>query len=258
MPLFDTLAAFTGVGVGPLLAAMVITAVAATVQGTVGMGFGLISVPTLAMLDPRLSPVPQVILALPLVIGMLWSERHGVDWAGFGQIVLGRLPGAALGALLVEYFARAHLELMMAAIIGLAVAIAVRNSRATAMADAPPPSAALRFAAGWVSGTSSYVASIGGPPIALLYRNAGGPTLRATLAAVFLVGLSITIVSRTAAGHIGVGDVRVAAALVPFVVLGFVVSRTLRGRVEGRWLRTAVLAISGLAALALGARNLVG
>lgn len=257
MPFFDTLVAFTGVELVPMLAAIVITAIAATIQGTVGLGFGLISVPSLAMLDPRLSPVPQLLIAFPLVIGMLWSERHGVDRSGFGQIVLGRLPGAGLGYLLVEYFDRSSLELAIAAIIGMAVVVAVRNSRARS-GPATPPSGALRFAAGWVSGTSSYVASIGGPPIALLYRNAQGPTLRATMAAVFLVGLTLTLVSRTAAGHIARGDVHVALVLAPSVVVGLLASRALRGRVEGPWLRTAVLVISGAAALALAARNLMG
>lgn len=257
MSLLDPLVAFTGVGAGPLLVAMVVTAIAATLQGTVGLGFGLVSVPLLAMLDPRLSPVPQMLVVIPLVLSMAWAERGGIDWSGFGQIVLGRLPGATLGYLLVEYIDRRGLELTIAVLIGMAVLVAVRNNR-RAPEGGPPPSGGLRFLAGWASGTSSYVAGIGGPPIALLYRNATGPTLRATLAAVFAVGLTITLTSRTAAGHISAGDLRVALVLLPFVVIGLKVSQVLKPRVEGPRLRNAVLVISGAAAVALAVRTLVG
>lgn len=257
MALLESLAGFAGVPLGPLLLAMLVTAIAAGLQGTVGIGFGLVSVPVLAMLDPRLSPVPQVMIVIPMVFGMAWNERHGIDWSGFGYIVLGRLPGATLGFILVEHIPRAGLELTIAVIIGAAVAVAVHNNRRASI-ESDTPSKGMRFAAGWVSGTSSYVASIGGPPIALLYRNASGPTLRATLAAVFAVGLCITLTSRTAAGHISLDDVRVAAALQPFVFLGLWSSRWLKPRVEGPRLRSAVLVVSGAAAVALALRTLVG
>ena len=46
----------------------------------------------------------------------------------------------------------------------------------------------------------SYVSSIGGPPLALLYRDAQGDSLRSTLAFIFAVGHVLTIphVSRLA------------------------------------------------------------
>lgn len=255
--MLDAVVAFTGVSPGALLIAMAVTAIAATLQGTVGLGFGLVSVPTLAMVDPRLSPIPQMLVILPLVLSMAWSERHGIDWTGFGQIVLGELPGAALGYLLVEHIDRAGLELAIAVLIGLAVVVAMRNADRAPEGTAPP-SGGMRFAAGWVSGTSSYVAGIGGPPIALLYRNASGPTLRGTLAAIFAVGLTITITSRTTAGHITLGDVRIALVLLPFVLLGLRLSRALKSWVEGPRLRRSVLLVSGAAALALAVRTLVG
>lgn len=260
MLIFELLSTFTGVPPGALLPAMLITAVAAALQGTVGFGFGLVSVPLLAMLDPMLSPVPQMLLAFPLTVSMAWSERRGIDWTGFGAIVLGRLPGAALGIGLVSSFDRAGLELLIAVIIGAAVLISLSGRRRPGAADeAPaPPSTGQRFAAGLASGTCSYVAGIGGPPIGLLYRDASGPTLRGTLAAVFVIGLSITLVSRTTAGHIAIDDLRVAVVLSPFMALGLASSRLLRPWVEGPRLRRAVLALSGAAAVMLAARALVG
>lgn len=250
MNLGDSLLAFTGVPLGTLAVAFVISTVAATVQGTIGFGFGLLSVPTLALLHPSLSPVPQMVIVLPMVLRMAWRERGGIDWSGFGLIIAGRFPGAAIGVLLVSLFDRAVLDLTIAGIIGAAVAAAATSASVE-------PRRVTRFGAGVLSGVTSYVAAIGGPPIALVYRDAAGPTLRATLAMVFVVGMSITLTSRTVAGQISEADLRVAAALAPSVLIGLVASRGLVGRLEGRPLRLAVLAAAGLAAVALAVRTLV-
>lgn len=248
MMLGDVFTTFTGVPVGLLVAAFVISTAAATVQGTIGFGFGLLSVPTLALLHPALSPVPQMLIVVPLVLRMAWRERGGIDWAGFWLIVGGRFPGAAIGVLLVSLFSRTVLDLVIAGIIAAAVLAAATSASVE-------PRRATRFGAGVLSGVCSYVAAIGGPPIALVYRDASGPTLRSTLAMVFMVGMSITLTSRTLAGQISEADLRVAAVLAPSVLLGMALSRLLVGRVEGPALRTAVLAAAALAAVALTVRT---
>lgn len=256
MPLLDLLTAFTGVDPLPLLVAMAVTTAAAAVQGTIGFGFGLVSVPALSLLDPRLAPVPQMLVILPLAVQMAWSERRGID-RGVGYVLLGRLPGAAIGATLVASFDRAGLELLIAGIIGAAVIGSLRPSRARHPAHAGPgPSRGLRFGAGAVSGVSSYVAGIGGPPIALAYRDAPGATLRATLAIVFTFGLTLTLSTRALAGHFTATDLRVAATLLPFVGLGVLASGPLRPRVEGPRLRTLVLLAASVSAAGLAVRAL--
>lgn len=245
----DLLTDFTGVPVGLLVAAFVISTIAATVQSTIGFGFGLLSVPTLALLHPSLSPVPQMLIVVPMVLRMAWRERGGIDWSGFWLIVGGRFPGAALGVLLVSLFSRTVLDLVIAGIIGAAVVAAATSASVEARR-------VTRFGAGVLSGVCSYVAAIGGPPIALVYRDASGPTLRSTLATIFMVGTAITLSSRTLAGQITEGDLRVAAVLAPSVLLGLAFSRGLMGRLEGRGLRSAVLGVAGLAAVALAVRTL--
>lgn len=256
MPLLDLLTDFTQIAPVPLLVAMGVTFLAATLQGTVGFGFSMLSVPVLALFDPRLAPVPQMLVALPLTLPMAIREWGGVDWRGTGWVLLGRLPGAGLGIVLVGLATQRALDLMIAGAIALAV-VAAAIRRSATEADRPS-SIPLRFGAGVASGTLSYVSAIGGPPLALLYRNASGPTLRATLAVVFSVGLCITITGRTMAGQIGWADLRVAAVLAPFVLLGVVASGRLTGKVEGDRLRGLVLLVAGGAALGLAGRALFG
>ena len=110
--------------------------------------------------------------------------------------------------------------------------------------------------AGAASGVTSLVASIGGPPIALLYRNFSGGRLRSSLNAIFAIGIVLSILLRALAGEISGDDVQLAAFLLPAALLGLWLSRFLTGRAEGRRLRTAVLVVSGFSALALLARAL--
>ncbi len=101
------------------------------------------------------------------------------------------------------------------------------------------------------------VASMGGPPAALLFKDERGPTIRATLALFFSVGLVVTVIVRAVAGKITTDDVILAVALLPALVAGYVTSSRLRGRVDARSLKPTILAISTLAAVGLLIRALV-
>ncbi|MCL1692867.1 MAG: sulfite exporter TauE/SafE family protein, partial [Actinomycetia bacterium] len=59
-----------------LITALIVTFIAAAIQGVVGMGFAMVSVPILALINPSLAPVPQLLITLPLTISMAWRERH--------------------------------------------------------------------------------------------------------------------------------------------------------------------------------------
>ena len=99
------------------------------------------------------------------------------------------------------------------------------------------------------------VSAIGGPPIALLYRNDEGPTVRANLGLVFAIGLSITISVRAAAGEVSSGEVVIGAALLPAVWLGLRASHKLIPHVDGPRLRNVIVIIAGGAAVMLLARG---
>ena len=163
--------------------AIFITIGAAAIQGTVGIGYGMVGVPLLALLDPQLAPVPQLLTVIPLTIVMAWRERMSLDLGGVGWLLAGRLPGAALGVGLLAIATQRTLDLLIGSMVIGAVLIIgfgfhVRRNRGT------------QFAAGVVSGTTSLVAAIGGPPTALIYTSSEAATLRSTLAAVFTIGAS--------------------------------------------------------------------
>jgi hypothetical protein len=232
-----------------LAVAVVVTAVAAIIQGAIGLGFAVLSVPVLSLVDPRLAPVPQLLLTVPLTFYMAWRERHAIRLKSAAWVLVGRIPGAFLGAALLAAGTARTLDL----IIGLVVLfgtivfstdITVRRTVTT------------ELAVGIVSGASGVISAIGGPPVALLYRDDHGESLRANLALIFAVGIVISIIARIAGGQISALDLVLTAILFPPLALGLYLSRRLTKYFEGRALKIAVLIICACAALGLIARAL--
>ena len=233
-------------GLDPLAVLLAIGACtfAATIQGTFGFGFAMLAVPLCAMIDPRFAPVPQALLATLLVFPMAWRERQHIEWGGVLWILLGRAPGTLLGLLLLKTASPRTLALILAgcvlsAVLALATGAAIPRNKVT------------EFIAGAVSSVGSVVSSIGGPPIALLYRGAKGPTLRASLAAVFAVGLIMTLTARGVSGEITLLDLQIAAILAPAILLALWLSGRVAHRVEGPLLSRMVLVLAAIAAVIL-------
>lgn len=230
--------------------ALLVTFVAAALQGVVGMGFALLSVPILSLIDPRLAPVPQLLITMPLTISMAWRERDHLDLTGVGWIIAGRVPGAFIGLALLAVAVGRMLDLAIAVLVLIAVAIIASGRHVTR-------NPGTEFGAGVMSGISGLVASIGGPPLALLYTEAEGPTVRSSLAAVFTVGLTFTLVARTATGNITSQDFVIAAILFPALVLGYLFSGRLTRRVSQVQIRYGLLILSTLGAIGLIIRAFV-
>ncbi|NOT43121.1 MAG: sulfite exporter TauE/SafE family protein [Acidobacteria bacterium] len=229
---------------GVLLVAAAVTALAAALQGVVGFGYAIVAVPLLSLLDPRLAPVPQILTALPLTAVTAWRERGHIDGRGAAWILVGRVPGLALGAVLVAVASTRVLDGLIGASVlaGVACLSTRAPSRRTRSIDAT---------AGALSGVAGYVSGIGGPPLALLYRHATGAIIRSTLGALFAFGIVVTVATRTVLGQITALDVRIGLLLLVPVLAGTWASRFLHDVVSARVLRVTVLALSALSGLSL-------
>ena len=233
-----------------LVLAFVITIVAGLVQGTIGFGLAVVSVPVLSLLDRDLAPVPQLLIAFPLAVAMVWREWRHLDLSGVGWVLAGRVPGALIGVVLLKAFSEASLDFLIAGLVLAGVAIfgsgvVVRLTPIT------------KLSAGVASGVMGLVASVGGPPLALLYRDVSGGTLRSSLNAIFAIGIVFSIGVRATAGEIAANDLKVAAFLLPAVFIGLWLSRFSTDRIEGPTLKRAVLVVSALAATGLLVRSVL-
>ena len=231
-----------------LVAAFGVVAVSAAVQGVVGIGFNVLAVPTLLLIDPILAPVPNLLLALPMTAWQLLRERGTIDRTGVAWIVAGRVPGGLIGLWLLLILSDTMLQVTIALIVLGAVIVVWRGV-------AIPRTSETEFATGVVSGITGIVGAIGGPPVGLLYRDAPPAVMRPTVAVVFTIGVVLSIGFRAAGGEVTSDDLRIAIALLPAMAIGFFASGLFKDRVPAAVIRTGILLVSAIAAAALLVKN---
>ena len=226
-----------------LLVFVIVTA-AATLQGAVGYGLNIIAAPLLMLFEPDLVPGPIIAAALALTLLMIWRNRSGVDLHGVGWMIVGALPGTALASLMLPYIPVRVISYALAGLVLLGVVISLSGVHF-------PARRWILLVAGFVSGYGSTLASIGGPPVALINQDLPGPRLRATLATYFTLLSIVSIVSLVPAGRFGGHELQLSLVLLPGVFLGFLLSGPLSRYLDRGYTRTAILAVSAAAAVLL-------
>ncbi|MFC4051974.1 sulfite exporter TauE/SafE family protein [Actinomadura syzygii] len=224
--------------------------IGAVVQGSVGLGVGLVATPIVTMLFPSLMPGSILVVALALPVATLAQEVGHADLRGLGWAFGGRLVGTPFGVLLVAAVPQRALGIVIGGVVLAALAV-------TAWSREVPRNRRTLAAAGVVSGATGTASGIGGPPLALLYQRESGPRVRATLAVFFIVGALLSLATLAAAGRLPVQQITAGVALVPFVLAGFAAAGPLRRYLDDGRLRTALLVVVGTSAIALIVRNLL-
>ncbi len=233
-----------------LLLIGVIVALAACVQGAIGFGLGMLAAPLIALIAPELLPGTVLVLATFLSLSAMLRERSRIDWGIVGWASLGRIPGSLLGAAVVALLPPAGLTLGLAA----AVLLGVLGS---ALGWSPRRTTGTLLMAGGASGVLGTATSIGGPPMALVLRGEEPAVVRATMSGCFVVGCLLSLGSLLGVGALTGAQLRAAALLLPFVLLGLLASGLVNRRVDGRRLYRGAVAASVLGSLAAAAGAVV-
>lgn len=236
--------------VAAVLLAVVVITLTSAVQGAVGFGMNLLTVPVLLVLDPSFVPGPALVAGLLLSLLVVGREMRPLE-PGLGWAILGLVPGTAGALVLLAAVPQDGLGLPL----GLLVLVAVGLST---LSWDPAPTRSALLVAGSASGFLATAASIGGPPMALLYARSGGARLRSTLSAFFVAASLVSIAALAAVGRFGAHEARVSAAFLPGVVIGFFLSGPLRPLVDRGHTRTAVLGLSAVAAVGAVLEGLLG
>jgi uncharacterized membrane protein YfcA len=82
--------------------------------------------------------------------------------------------------------------------------------------------------------------------MALLYQREGGPSLRATLSAFFVVGTVLSLAGLHLVGRFGWHELLLGFGLFPGIAIGFVISIRVTRRVDGGALRPVILAVCAI------------
>jgi len=218
---------------------------ASTVQGVVGFGSNLLAVPVVALIVPAALPGAMVIPGVPMAVAMAVGERDRIDWRGSRFILLGRIPGTALGVAVVALVS----SRVLAVVIGGFVIVAVATSILAAHLH-PGVTPITAAATGVATGLTGTAAAIDGPPLALLYQHDPPPVFRSTLATQFAIGTAFTLTGLLLGGQLRAWQLLLGVSLMPSFLLGFGLSLVIRPRVGTRNVRPAVLTIAALTGVA--------
>jgi uncharacterized protein len=202
------------------LALVLITLVAATVNGALGYGFSSITVPvallfyTNRVLNPVLVWVEVVLNAY-----VLWTNRASVPgiWRRVLPIVVGLAPGVILGTSLLHRVEPAWLKLTTFVVLLPLILLQAAGWRRPVRAERP---IGLVFGSGL--GVLYSVTTISGPPLAVMLSNQGftKQDFRAGLGLVRLAESSFTAAAYASAGMFSRENVGLAPLILPSLVIG--------------------------------------
>jgi uncharacterized membrane protein YfcA len=238
-----------GLSGAELLLAFIIVTSAAAVQGSLGFGFNLIVVPLLALLDFRFVPAPVICVSLALALLTARRDRRGMDIEGIRLALMGRIPGTVVGILTLRTATSGDMGLIVGMLVCLAVALSAYGLPIKI-------STLTLLIAGVISGFMSTTVAIGGPALILLFQHEPGGYVRGTLSAYFAVGALMSLIALAAVEQFGEIEFYLGLSLMPGVLAGFAISKYMSEWVDRRYLRPAILFVSGVAGIVITLRSL--
>lgn len=229
---------------------LLVISIGTLLQGSVGFGLGLLSVPILLLIEPTFIPGPLLLIAFFLNILMFMRERESIDLKGLKWTIPGRLIGTIIGASILTFVPEDIIGLLFGSLILLAVVLSVSGLQL-------PFTPRNQLGVGTLSGFMATTTAVGGPPLALLYQNASGKRLRGTLSAIFLIGTFFAILSLILIKKLGLNEVVLSLGALPAVVVGFYLSGKTTQYLDRGFIRPAVLIISTASALVVIIKYLI-
>lgn len=203
-----------------ILALIAITFVGATVNGALGYGFSSLTVPVALLFytNRRLNP-SLVLIEVVLNAHVLWTNRLGVAavWRRVLPIVVGLLPGVAVGTWLVYQVNPGWMKLVTYAVLAPLILVQAAGFRRPIRSER---SAALALGTG--VGVLYSVTTISGPPLALMFNNQEftKQDFRAGLGLVRLAESSLTAVAYFSVGLMTTESTALIPVIVPSVIIG--------------------------------------
>jgi len=211
---------------------LVITFIAAIVNGALGYGFSSITVPlallflTNRVLNPALVPIEVVLNAY-----VLWVNRAALPnvWRRVLPIVIGLLPGVLLGTALVSYVNPGWLRFATFVALLPLILIQAAGYRRPIRSER---SVGLLFGGG--VGVLYSVTTISGPPLAVMLSNQGlaKKDFRAALGFIRLAESSFTAVAYFYAGLFTVQSAALIPYILPSIVVGVPIGALLIQRIR--------------------------
>lgn len=219
--------------------------VGSVLQATFGFGLGVVAGPVLLLMAPDLMPEAILVATVGLPVFTLSAEGSEADYGGLRWALVGRIPGMVAGGAVLAVVQVRTLGVIVAVSVLASVAVSILLMWRRVRIRRTVPSL---LAAGGLSGFTGTTVAVGGPPMALLYQDQSGARVRATLAAYFLVGAMLSLVTIALFGILDLGAVVVGLACIPIVASSHYVAARLRSSLDDDRIRLGVLGLCVIAA----------
>ena len=224
-------------------------------QGSLGFGFGLISVPPLLMVLSASEVVPmQIALSLMLSIPLAFHVRRFFQASVVLPMLLGAVVGLPFGMKILTAFDGPYLKLAVGVIlVAMSVTMLTGWSR-------PVKSQALALVpVGILSGIMQTAFSMSGPPIILFLTNQSvdKERFRANLLIYFALLGTVSTTGFAMQGAITDLMIQRMTIFVPGVLIGGYAGTKLSTRIPQENFRKITLAVVAIMGLILVARNLL-
>lgn len=232
-----------------LVLANVIVAVAAFVQAASAIGFAMVAVPLLALIDLDYVPGASLFAMLGLSLMMVCRGWKDIDGEGLSTLLPGLGVGTAVGALFLGALPASAMGLIFGSIVlvGLIIGQLGFVSRRS--------NASSAFS-GMIAGLMGTMAGIHGPALVVIYQNAAPRNARATIALIFLIGSSLSLLSLHLSSLFGPAELLIGLALWPGVLTGYVSAVGVGHLISDSLARHIMLSLAALSALFLIATSL--
>lgn len=233
------------------LVCLLIVAVGAVVQGTLGMGFGQIGAAGLIWVIPEL--LPAVVILMAMLVGSYgaWREQQEINRFQLSWSMAGRVLGtfAAVPLLLWVGGSADDYALLFAGLILLGVGCSICRI-------SPPMGKTSLVGGGLASGLMGTITSVGAPPMGIVFQKEAAVSARPTLNAFFAIGSIPSLIALGYSGHLQFLHFQTVLLLLPGFLLGAWGSKYLHRYSDTRF-RWWVVGFTGLSAVALLVRGLV-
>ena len=215
----------------------VIAFFAAIVNGALGYGFSSITVPlALLFFENRVLNPALVLIEIALNTYVLWVNRRAAVevWRRVLPIVIGLAPGIVIGTIIVASVNPGWLRFATYVVLLPLILFQAAGYRRPIRAEH-----AFGFLFGTAVGVLYSVTTISGPPLAVMLSNQGLvlQQFRAALGLIRLAESSMTGVSYSTAGLFTSDSIRLAAAIVPSVIVGVPIGAWIIRRVRAETFR---------------------
>ena len=216
----------------------------ALMQGSTGIGLGMVAAPVLLMIDPLFVPGPLLVLGVVLCVLISVREWRSIDRKGLSIALLGRMAGSILAGATLSLIPLAGYDLLFGLLVLGAVLLSNTGWRVR-------PTARNVLTAGAASGFMGTLTSIGAPPMALVYQHGAPATIRATMGAYFALGASFSLAVLATVGKFGDAQILASLLFIPPLLAGFWVSNRIIPYMNPSRSRRAVLGVAGASAVVL-------